>query len=100
MTGCRQSSRGNDQTMDETSEAAVARENFHRALVVSFQTRRGVGDVEAAAAHFCQALRKLGVPPERMLIDAKAVIHAAIDGDDASLAEKAVTSCIQHYFRP
>ncbi len=86
--------------MDDQTDVAEARESFRRALIASFQTRRGVGDVEAAAAHFCQALRQQGAPPERTLIEAKEVIHGAIDGDDAALAEKAVLSCIQHYYRP
>jgi hypothetical protein len=34
-----------------------------------------------------------------MLIDAKQVIEEAIDGDDRPLAERAVLSCIQHYYR-
>ena len=53
----------------------------------------------AAAAHFCRALRQRGVSPERMLIDAKRVIEQAIDGDDVLVAERAVESCIRHYYR-
>ena len=53
----------------------------------------------AAAAHYCRALRQKGVAPERMLIDAKRVIEQTIDGDDMMLAERAVESCIRHYYR-
>ena len=59
-----------------------------------------MGEVEAAAARFCEALRRAGQTPEGMLIDAKKVIEDAIDGDDVPTAERAVTSCIKHYFRP
>lgn len=58
-----------------------------------------VGEVEAAAAQFCRALRRQGHPPERMLRDAKRVIHEAIDGDNVAVAERAVQSCITHYYR-
>jgi len=34
-----------------------------------------------------------------MLRDAKRVIEEAIDGNDGLVAERAVQSCIQHYFR-
>jgi hypothetical protein len=34
-----------------------------------------------------------------MLIDAKRVIEEAIDGDDVRVAERAVESCIRHYYR-
>lgn len=80
-------------------EVIAAREQFHQALLVSHKTRNSIGDLEAAAAHFCHALRLQGISPERMLIDAKQVIEGAIDGDNRPLAEKAVLSCIQHYYR-
>ena len=76
-----------------------AREEFRRALLQSHQRRDRVGDLEAAAARFCETMRREGQPPERMLIDAKRVIEDAIDGDDVPVAERAVRSCIQHYFR-
>jgi hypothetical protein len=44
-------------------------------------------------------MRRQGHPPERMLRDAKRVIEQAIDGDDQKVAERAVLSCIQHYYR-
>ena len=78
---------------------SIARERFRAALIHSHNSRTQVGEMEAAAAHFCQALRRDGQPPERMLIDAKRVIDEAIDGEDVAMAERAVTSCIQHYYR-
>jgi hypothetical protein len=76
-----------------------AEERFKQALLRSHRSREFLGEVEAAAAHYCRALRSSGVPPERMLIDAKRVIEDAIDGDDAMVAERAVESCIRHYYR-
>ena len=76
-----------------------ARAEFTRALLQSHARRDRVGELEAAAARFCETLRREGRPPERMLIDAKRVIEDAIDGDDVPVAERAVLSCIQHYFR-
>jgi hypothetical protein len=78
---------------------ADAEEVFRQALVRSHRSREFLGEVEAAAAHFCRALRHQGVAPERMLIDAKRVIQEAIDGDDVPVAERAVESCIRHYYR-
>lgn len=75
------------------------KETFKQALIRSHRSREFLGEVEAAAAHFCRALRRQGVPPERMLIDAKRVIEEAIDGDDVPVAERAVESCIRHYYR-
>ena len=74
-------------------------ESFRQALLRSHRSREFLGEVEAAAAHFCRALRERGVAPERMLIDAKRVIEQTIDGDDVVLAERAVESCIRHYYR-
>ena len=76
-----------------------AEETFKQALIRSHRSREFLGEVEAAAAHFCRDLRRQGVPPERMLIDAKRVIEEAIDGDDVPVAERAVESCIRHYYR-
>jgi hypothetical protein len=78
---------------------AADEETFRQALIRSHHSREFLGEVEAAAAHFCRALRRLGVPPERMLVDAKRVIEEAIDGDDVPVAERAVESCIRHYYR-
>lgn len=78
---------------------AEAAQRFKQALLRSHQSREFLGEVEAAAAHFCRALRNQGVPPERMLVDAKRVIEEAIDGHDAPIAERAVESCIRHYYR-
>jgi hypothetical protein len=72
---------------------------FRQALLRSHRSREFLGEVEAAAAHFCRALRERGVAPERMLIDAKRVIEEAIDGDDVLVAERAIESCIRHYYR-
>jgi len=74
-------------------------ESFRQALLRSHHSREFLGEVEAAAAHYCRALRLRGVAPERMLIDAKRVIEQAIDGDNVILAERAVESCIRHYYR-
>ncbi|MEO6526876.1 MAG: hypothetical protein ABIP93_09655 [Gemmatimonadaceae bacterium] len=76
-----------------------AEQQFKDALLRSHRSREFLGEVEAAAAHFCRALRHQGVPPERMLVDAKRVIEEAIDGHDAPVAERAVESCIRHYYR-
>ena len=76
-----------------------AEESFKQALLRSHRSREFLGEVEAAAAHYCRALRERGVAPERMLIDAKRVIEQTIDGDDVRLAERAVESCIRHYYR-
>jgi hypothetical protein len=74
-------------------------ESFRQALLRSHRSREFLGEVEAAAAHYCRALRQAGVAPERMLIDAKRVIEQTIDGDDVLVAERAVESCIRHYYR-
>ena len=78
---------------------ASVEESFKQALIRSHRSREFLGEVEAAAAHYCRALRQRGIPPERMLIDAKRVIEEAIDGDDVPVAERAVESCIRHYYR-
>ena len=83
----------------EDGPANEAEAQFRRALLRSPRTHEFVGEVEAAAAHFCEVLRREGFTPERMLKDAKRVIHEAIDGDHAKTAERAVSSCIQHYYR-
>lgn len=90
---------GSSTRMQDETEVRAAREQFRQALLFSHKTRNSIGDLEAAAAHFCHALRRHGITPERMLIDAKQVIELTIDGDDRPLAEKAVLSCIQHYYR-
>lgn len=81
------------------TQTALVAETFKQALIKSHRSREFLGEVEAAAAHYCRALRRQGVPPERMLIDAKRVIEEAIDGDDVPVAERAVESCIRHYYR-
>jgi hypothetical protein len=85
---------------EEVDAIASARQVFRLALIRSHENRRNIGEVEAAAARFCEALHRAGHTPEGTLIDAKKVIEDAIDGDDVPVAERAVTSCIQHYFRP
>ena len=77
----------------------IVEQQFKDALVRSHRSREFLGEVEAAAAHFCRALKREGISPERMLVDAKRVIEEAIDGDDAPIAERAVESCIRHYYR-
>lgn len=86
-----------DPSAGTLADAAEAK--FRQALLRSHQSREFLGEVEAAAAHFCRSLRQRGVPPERMLIDAKRVIQDVIDGDDVPVAEHAVESCIRHYYR-
>jgi hypothetical protein len=76
-----------------------AEELFRSALLRSHRTHGFIGEVESAAAQFCREMRRQGHPPERMLRDAKRVIEETIDGDDAPVAERAVLSCIQHYYR-
>ena len=78
---------------------ARARADFHTALLESHRTRSSIGEVEAAAARFCRALRAQGETPERTLVYAKKVIEGATDGLDVAMAERAVRACIQHYFR-
>jgi hypothetical protein len=73
---------------------------FRSALLRSHRTHGFIGEMESAAAQFCREMRRQGHPPERMLRDAKRIIHDAIDGDDVPVAERAVVSCIQHYYRP
>ncbi|MEO8562769.1 MAG: hypothetical protein ABI601_11880 [bacterium] len=80
-------------------DADMAEAEFRQALLRSHRSREFLGEVEAAAAHFCRALRERGVTPERMLIHAKRIIEETIDGDDAPVAEHAVQSCIRHYYR-
>ena len=87
-----------DDTVPEP-QTALVEQTFKQALIRSHRSREFLGEVEAAAAHFCRALRNQGVPPERMLVDAKRVIEEAIDGDDVPIAERAVESCIRHYYR-
>lgn len=86
---------------DRTGDEALARvrEEFSLALIESHRRRSSIGAVEAAAARFCRVLRERGETPEQTLIEAKRVIERAIDGDDVVVAERAVSSCIQHYFR-
>ena len=87
------------QKTTERDDVLAAKEAFRVSLVRAHKSRERIGDVEAAAAHFCQALRRHGHAPERMLIEAKQVIEGAIDDENRPLAEKAVTSCIEHYYR-
>jgi hypothetical protein len=83
---------------DDDEELAVARARFHDALVNSRVSRRDIEEVEAAAARFCEILRRTGHSPQATLIDAKRVIEEAIDGESKPIAERAILSCIQHYY--
>lgn len=85
--------------VDEERALRDATGRFHDALLQAHRVRSDIGGVEAAAAHYCQVLRGQGCPPERMLVEAKRVIEEAIDGEDVRVAERAVQSCIQHYYR-
>jgi hypothetical protein len=84
------------QTNDD--ELASARARFREALLRSRESRKEIGEVEAAAARFCEVLRKTGHSPEATLIDAKRVIEETIDGDNKPVADRAILSCIQHYY--
>jgi hypothetical protein len=93
-----------ESSLDSREPARVAQatgpeQQFREALLRSHRSREFLGEMEVAAAHFCRALRHQGVPPERMLVSAKRVIEETIDGDDAPVAERAVESCIRHYYR-
>ena len=55
--------------------------------------------LESAAAHYCREMREQGCTPEHTVREAKRVIHDAIAGDDARVAELAVACCIRHYYR-
>ena len=81
------------------AEVDQAREDFRVALVAANKTRNAARQLEEAVAAFCHGSRLLGRSPERVIVDAKQVIEEAIDGDNAILASRAVSSCIQHYFR-
>jgi hypothetical protein len=87
-----------DEELTHTALADVE-EVFYSALVRSHRNREFIGEVESAAAQFCRELRRQGHAPERVLKDAKRVIESAIEGDDAPVAERAVLSCIHHYYR-
>ena len=95
----------NDNAAAAEPAASEAEGAFRAALLRSIAAggARGpighVGEVEAAAAQFCREQRRQGHPPERMLRDAKRVIHEAIDGEHVAVAERAVQSCITHYYR-
>ena len=86
-----------DEVPGEGALDAEAR--LREALLRSHRTHGFIGEVESAAAQFCLELRRQGHPPERTLKDAKRVIHETIDGDNVPVAERAVLSCIQHYYR-
>jgi len=83
----------------DNDSSTEARERFRQVLLQTTRTPDYVGEVEAAAAHFCRALRREGKSPESMLVDAKQVIEQTIDGENMRVAERAVSSCIQHYYR-
>lgn len=89
----------NPVSNDGDAAIGAAQVQFRDALLHSLQSRTHIGEVEAAAAHFCQVLKRSGRSPEATLIVAKQVIHDAIDGEAQVVAERAVQSCIQHYFR-
>jgi hypothetical protein len=88
--------RGDSGADERATDAELV---FRDALLRSHRTHGFIGEMESAAAQFCREMRRQGHPPERMLRDAKRVIDEAIDGDDAPMAERAVMSCIQHYYR-
>ncbi|MDB4892763.1 MAG: hypothetical protein JWL61_4618 [Gemmatimonadetes bacterium] len=88
----------NEGTTPSDNDLVIARQEFRMALRKTHETRKDIGEVEAAAARFCQVLRRKGHTPEAMLIDAKQVIAEAIDGESKPIAERAILSCIQHYY--
>lgn len=81
----------------------LAERRFREALRAAREARTSengaVGAVEAAVASYCRALRKRGMSPQDALKQAKRVIDEVIDGHQASVAERAVTVCIAHYYR-
>jgi hypothetical protein len=79
-------------------ELISARLRFREALMMSREARRDIGEVEAAAARFCRALQRTGHTREATLIDAKRVIEEATGGENAPVAERAIMSCIHHYY--
>lgn len=85
-----------------TSNASIAEaeERFRSALARSSRNRDFIGEVESAAAQYCREMRRQGHAPERVLKDAKQVIYEVLDHHAAPIAEAAVQSCIQHYYRP
>jgi hypothetical protein len=93
------SATGDREPIERVREMDDVESNFRSALLRSHRTREFIGEMESAAAQFCREARRQGHPPERTLRDAKRVISEAIDGDDAAMAERAVQSCIQHYYR-
>lgn len=93
------SERQGEESMGRDPEPNDAESSFRRALLRSHRTREYIGEMESAAAQFCREARRRGQPPERMLRDAKRIITDVIDGEDAVMAERAVLSCIQHYYR-
>jgi hypothetical protein len=86
------------ETPDPKADAS-AEQVFRSALMRSHRNHDYIGEVESAAAQYCRERRRQGHAPEQMLKDAKRVIHEAIDGDDVPIAERAVQSCIRHYYR-
>ena len=89
----------NSVTTDGDDAVGAARVQFRDALLHSLRSRSHIGEVEAAAARLCHALKRNGSTPEGALIFAKKVIDDAIDGEAKPVAERAVLSCIQHYYR-
>ena len=76
-----------------------AKADFREALLAANRTRNAEGDLEKAVSTFCHGAKLLGRSPERVLVEAKQVIEETIDGDNARLAERTVSTCIQQYFR-
>ncbi len=76
-----------------------AKADFREALLAANRTRNADGQLEKAVSTFCHGAKLLGRSPERVLVDAKQVIEETIDGDNARLAERTVSICIQQYFR-
>lgn len=76
-----------------------AKADFREALLAANRTRNADRQLEKAVSTFCHGEKLLGRSPERVLVDAKQVIEEAIDGENARLAERTVSLCIQQYFR-
>lgn len=75
------------------------RNDLRNALLTANRTHNADRQLESAVTAFCHQARLLGHAPERVLVDAKHVIEETIDGDNARLAERTVSICIQQYFR-
>ena len=83
---------------DDTAVTA-ARLGFREALMRSHRKHGYYDQLEIAASRYCTLLHEQGFSPERTVVLAKQVIEEVIDDHDRPVAERAVTICIQEYYR-